>query len=309
MSDAFHLAGLAGLGTAPLGSGPGWQVNWGHNDPTEARAVIRTAVDCGVGWIDTAPAYGWGRAEAVVGSALRDLDRRPMLLTKCGTIPRQGRGCADHSASVIRSDLDASLTRLGCESVDVLQVHDPDPAVPIESAWETVCELIAGGKARAAGLSNHPVALMNRAKAIGPVSVVQHQYSLLHRVPEVDGVVEWCAVNGAVFLAWSPLASGFLADGFDLAALEPDDFRRRKPFADSSRLDLVRLRDNLASLAAQAGMSMTALAIGWVLAKGARAIVGARSPSEAEAIAGYEPLDSDLVASAEHIVGCAWKTA
>lgn len=309
MNAFAGLPGPVGLGTAPLGSGPGWQIDWGRTDPAEARAVVRAATDAGVGWIDTAPFYGWGRAETLVGDALRGLGRRPVLLTKCGTMPSSGGVRADHSAAAIRGDLDASLARLGCATVDVLQLHDPDPAYPIEAAWETVCGLIADGKVSAGGLSNHPLALMDRALAVGPVSVVQHQYSLLHRAPEIDGVLDWCAANGALFLAWSPLASGFLADGFDLAALEPGDFRRRKRFADPSQLDLGQMRRGLRALADDAGLSMTALAIGWILAKGARAIIGARTPAEAEAIASYQPLTAGLAAEAEQIVSLAWRTA
>lgn len=300
------MTGLVGLGTAALGSGPGWQVDWGHTDPTEATAVVQAAVRAGVGWIDTAPFYGWGRSESIVGSAMRDLGQLPVVLTKCGAMQRQGDAHEDHSASAIRADLDGSLTRLGRSSLDVLQLQGPDPAMSIESGWEAICELIAAGKVRAGGLSNHPVELMDRARAIGPVSVVQHQYSLLDRRPEVNGVLDWCAGNGATFLAWSPLASGFLADGFDVAALGPTDFRRRKPFADPSRLNLTSMRHDLRLLADGAGLSMTALAIGWVLAKGAKAIIGARSPAEAKAIASYRPLPADLAAAAEDAVSRAW---
>ncbi|HEX2819216.1 MAG TPA: aldo/keto reductase [Streptosporangiaceae bacterium] len=306
MIDAFELAGLVGLGTAPLGSGPGWEVSWGRSDPSEAAAVVEAAARAGVGWIDTAPFYGWGRAESVVGSALRGLDCRPMLLTKCGALQRKSDGREDGSAGSISADLEGSLTRLGCSFVDVLQLHGPEPTVPIEPGWEAVCEQIALGRARAGGMSNYPVALMDRASAIGPVSVVQHQYSLLHRTPEVDAVLSWCADNGAAFLAWSPLASGFLADGFDLVALEPGDFRRRKPFADPNRLDLQSMRRDLRVLADQAGLSMTAVAIGWVLAKGARVIIGARSPAEAAAMTSYKALSADLAAEAEEIVSRAW---
>jgi aryl-alcohol dehydrogenase-like predicted oxidoreductase len=91
--------------------------------------------------------------------------------------------------------------------IDVLQLHDPDPHTPVESSWATIHELLAAGKARGGGLSNHPVVLMDRALTVGPVAVVQHQYSLLHRAPEREGVLAWCAEHGAEFLAWSPLAS------------------------------------------------------------------------------------------------------
>jgi aryl-alcohol dehydrogenase-like predicted oxidoreductase len=297
----------AGLGTAPLGSGAGWEINWGRG-PAAAASVVRAAVGAGVAWIDTAPFYGWGRAERIVGTALGSQAARPVLLTKCGTFRRAGGGSfEDHRAAAICADLDASLARLGCPFVDVLQLHDPDPATPIEAAWQTVCGLVADGKARAGGLSNHPVHLMERALAVGPVAVVQHQYSLLYRAPESDGVLAWCAARGVPFLAWSPLASGFLADGFDLAALGPGDFRRRLPWADATHLDSQRLRRELARIGEQAGLTTSALAVGWVLAKGARAIVGARTPAEAAAIAGYRPLPAGLSAAVEDAAARAWR--
>lgn len=189
--------------------------------------------------------------------------------------------------------------------MDVLQLHDPDPATPVEAAWTTVCELIAEGTVRVGGLSNHSVPLMDRAAAVGPVAVVQHQYSLLHRGAEAERVLDWCARHGATFLAWSPLASGFLADGFDLSRLEPGDFRHRLPWAYPARLDYPWLAGELARIGRRAGLPVAALAIGWVLAKGARAIVGARSVAEATAIAGYQPVGADLAAELEAAVAAA----
>jgi len=148
-------------------------------------------------------------------------------------------------------------------------------------------------------LSNHPVELMDRARAIGPVSVVQHQYSLLHRAPETDGVLQWCKDHGVPFLAWSPLASGFLADGFDLAALTAGDLRRRPRWAHHAVLDAAALRRDLSAIVSGAGLSLTALAAGWVLAQGAQPIIGARTAAEAEEIAAFRPIPPELAAAAE----------
>jgi aryl-alcohol dehydrogenase-like predicted oxidoreductase len=320
VAGAVELPGVAGLGTAPLGSGPGWYVDWGRSGEDDAVATVRGAVQAGVGWVDTAPFYGWGKSETIVGAALAGQraragqtelaagQTRPVLLTKCGTFRRpDGGSFEDHSPEAIRADLSASLARLGVPAVGVLQLHDPDPGTPVERGWETICALIAEGRARGGGLSNHAPELMDRAAAVGPVSVVQHQFSLLHRAPESDGVLDWCRAHGATFLAWSPLASGFLADGFDPAALEPGDFRRASPLAEPGRLGLGMLRRELGELAGRGWMTMTALAIGWVLAKGARAIVGARTPAEARAITDYRPLPPDFAAAAEDIVARAWR--
>ncbi len=309
MADAFDLPGGAGLGTAPMG-GPGWQLDWGPSSPDESVAAVRAAVAAGVGWIDTAPFYGWGRAEEIIGAALDGMSRQPALLTKCGDVRgADGRVYDDHRSSVIRADLQASLTRLRRPVIDVLQLHDPDPATPIEVSWQTVCELIDQGSVLAGGLSNHPVQLMDRARAVGPVSVVQHQYSLLHRAPEADGVLDWCKEHGVPFLAWSPLASGFLADGFDLAELTASDLRRRLPWADAGVLDLAALRRELAAIASSAGLSMSALAAGWVLARGAQPIIGARTPAEADQVAAFEPIPPDLAAAAEAATSAAFAAA
>lgn len=299
MADAFVFPGGAGMGTAPMG-GPGWQLDWGPSDPDESVAAVRAAAAAGVGWIDTAPFYGWGRAEELIGSALDGMAARPVVLTKCGDVRGpDGRAYDDHRAWVLRADVQASLERMRCPVIDVLQLHDPDPGTPIEESWQTVCDLIEQGTVRAGGLSNHPVELMDRALAIGPVSVVQDQYSLLHRAPEADGVLEWCRQHQVPFLAWSPLASGFLADGFDLAALTAGDLRRRLRWADPAVLDLAALRRDLSAVASGAGLSMSALAAGWVLARGAQPIIGARTPAEARQIAAARPLPPDLAAAAQ----------
>jgi aryl-alcohol dehydrogenase-like predicted oxidoreductase len=299
VADTAALPGGPGLGTAPMG-GPGWQLDWGPSDPEESVAAVRAAVAAGVGWIDTAPFYGWGRAEEIVGAALAGMTGRPVVLTKCGDVRgRDGRAYDDHRSPVIRGDVQASLRRLRCPVIDVLQLHDPDPGTPIEESWQTICELIQEGSVRAAGLSNHPVELMDRARAVAPVSVVQHQYSLLHRAPETDGVLDWCAEHGVPFLAWSPLASGFLADGFDLAALTAGDLRRRLQWADAAVVDLAALRRGLSLIASAAGLSMSALAAGWALARGAQPIIGARTAAEARLIAALRPLPPDLAAAAQ----------
>ncbi len=116
MADAVVLPGGAGLGTAPMG-GPGWQLDWGPSDPEESVAAVRAAVAAGAGWIDTAPFYGWGQAEEIIGAALDGMACRPVALTKCGDVPGpDGRVYDDHRPAVIRADVRASLRRLRCRS-------------------------------------------------------------------------------------------------------------------------------------------------------------------------------------------------
>jgi aryl-alcohol dehydrogenase-like predicted oxidoreductase len=280
MAVVIGLGSRVGLGTAPLGSrveGPLW---WGPQDPDEAVGAVRAAVDAGVDWIDTAPFYGWGRAEQLVGRAIAGRRAEVRILTKCGTVRRpDGRPREDASPAAVRAGLQESLRRLGTDHVDVLQVHDPDPATPVEETWTVIADLVAEGLVLAGGLSNHPVELMQRAQAVAPVAVVQHQYSLLHRRPETDGVLDWCTEHDCPFLAWSPLASGFLTSGFDLAGLAPGDLRRRLPWAAQ---DLTPLLGRLAAVGARHGVPGHRVALAWAARRpGSYAIAGARTPAEA----------------------------
>jgi aryl-alcohol dehydrogenase-like predicted oxidoreductase len=282
-----------GLGTAPLGSRPDGPLWWGEQDRATAVGTVRAALDHGVTWVDTAPFYGWGRAEEIVGEALAGRRDEVVVLTKCGTIRRpDGTWTEDGSPAAVRADVEASLRRLRTDRVDVVQFHDPDPDVPVEETVGALAELVAEGLVGAIGLSNHPVELLTRGASVAPVAVVQHQWNLLEHTAEADGAATWSVANGARFLAWSPLASGFLTDGFDLDALHSDDLRRRLRWArppDSSRVDRLR------RIAAELDQPLERLALGWA-ARRAHPIVGARTPAETALLAGVEALDDDTAA-------------
>jgi aryl-alcohol dehydrogenase-like predicted oxidoreductase len=267
---------VIGVGTAPLGSTPGWVIWWGPQDEREGIDAVHRALELGVNWIDTAPFYGWGRAEEIIGRALAGRRDDVLLFTKCGTF-RDGDNLRPES---IRRDLEASLARLRTDRVDLLQFHDPDPATPIEESWGALQELVREGKVRQGGLSNHAPELVERALAVGPVAALQHQLSLLARATERD-VLPFAERQGLGVLTWSPLGSGFLTDAFDLDVLHEDDFRRRHPFA---RLNLVPLRAELARIAARQNATAAQVALAWVLSRPAvsGAIVGIRNVREAE---------------------------
>ena len=282
-----------GVGTAPIGSGRDWPAWWGPQDEQESVRTIHMALDLGVNWIDTAPFYGWGRAEEIVGRALRDWPGDDVLVfTKCGTLPDSERGDRmDLRPETIRTDLEASLRRLGIDRVDLLQLHDVDHDTPIEESWGEVQRLVDEGKVRHGGISNHPAADIERALALGPVGALQYQYSLLHRADEAE-ILPLAEKRRIGLLAWSPLAAGFLAAGFDLAELVPDDFRRTHPFA---QLDLGPLRATLARIAGRTGTTAAQVALGWVLQGQAvsGAIVGVRSVGEAAELPGAAALRLD----------------
>jgi aryl-alcohol dehydrogenase-like predicted oxidoreductase len=276
-----------GVGTAPIGSGRDWPVWWGPQDDAVSIRAIRHALDLGVNWIDTAPFYGWGRAEEIVARALEGRGD-VLVFTKCGTFPAETGSRMDLSPRSVRADLEASLRRLRMDRIDLLQIHDVDPSTPIEETWGELQRLVEEGKVRHCGISNHPVDLIERALEVGSVGALQYQYSLLHRVHERD-VIPFARTRGIGVLTWSPLAAGFVADDFDLDSLEADDFRRSHPFAS---LDLGPLRSTLASIGACHQRSAAQVALAWVLSQPAvaGAIVGIRSEGEANQLPGAADL-------------------
>ncbi len=158
----------------------------------------------------------------------------------------------------------------------------PIPPLPVEETVAAMAEMVAAGKVRHIGLSNHPVELLQRAHAVAPIEVVQHQWSILHHPPVTEACVAGAPRLAAAFLAWSPLASGFLVDGFDPGTTAPGDLRRRLPWASgegAEQLAVVRAE------AAAAGRSLREHALAWAAAT-AYPIVGARTPDEARVLAG-----------------------
>jgi aryl-alcohol dehydrogenase-like predicted oxidoreductase len=277
-----------GVGTAPIGSTHDWRIYWGRQDESSAIRAIRAAVDAGVNWIDTAPFYGWGRAEQIVGGAIRGRRDRVMVFTKCGTVrDPDGGDHVDLSPAAIRRDVDASLRRLGVDRIDLLQPHDVDPSVPIEETWGEVRRLVDEGKVRHGGLSNHGVPLLRRALTVGPVASAQHQFNLLSRDVERE-ILPFCSDHDIGVLSWGSLAEGLLTESFDLRHLENDDFRRGRPNFQEPRYSHVRaLTAAVAEIAREDGRSSADLALAWLLSRPGMtgAIVGVRSETEATALA------------------------
>jgi aryl-alcohol dehydrogenase-like predicted oxidoreductase len=255
---------------------------------------MRHALDLGINWIDTAAVYGLGHSEEVVGRLLRDLpqSQRPLIFTKCGLVwdpqnpmatPRR-----DLTPASIRAECEASLKRLGVERIDLYQFHWSDEmGTPIEDSWDAMTRLVEQGKVRAAGVSNFDVALLERCEVIRHVDSLQPPFSLINRSAG-DKEIKWCASNETGVICYSPMQSGLLTDGFTaerLAALADDDWRRRAADFQQPRLrrNLV-LRDALRPIAEGHHVSVSAIAIAWVLAwPGVTgAIVGARSPKQVD---------------------------
>jgi aryl-alcohol dehydrogenase-like predicted oxidoreductase len=278
-----------GIGTAPIGSSPQWKVYWGQQDERSAVRAIQTAIDLGVNWIDTAPFYGWGRAERIVGQAIKGRRDRVYVFTKCGTLnDGQGGWYESLKPASIRREVESSLSNLQTDYIDLYQFHDPDPATPVEESWATMQGLIQEGKVRYGGLSNHPVAYIERARAIAPVASLQHQYSLLARVIEED-ILPYAGQHNIGVLAWGTLAHGFLVDAFDLTRLDKDDFRLRHPYAQEPFFGRLQgLRAVLQEIAHAHGKRLLDLALAWTLMRPwlSGAIVGIRNEKEASEMSG-----------------------
>jgi aryl-alcohol dehydrogenase-like predicted oxidoreductase len=278
-----------GVGTAPMGSNPNWRIFWGPQDETDAIRAIRTAIGLGINWIDTAPFYGWGRAEEIVGRAIRGRRDQVYLFTKCGTRRTSDGGWFENLQPVsIRRELEQSLTNLQTDRIDLLQFHDPDPETPIEESWSALQDLISEGKVRHGGLSNHPIQLIERAMAVGPVTAIQHPYSLFQHGIEQE-VLPFAEQHGLGVLSWGTLAHGFLADGFDTNKLHSHDFRREHAYAQDHFVPTLQaVRKAMAEIAEKRAKAMVDVAIAWALKQPTLTgvIVGIRDAQEASRMLG-----------------------
>ncbi|MBN2133590.1 MAG: aldo/keto reductase [Sedimentisphaerales bacterium] len=273
-----------GLGTWAMG-GP-WQFGWGPQDDGEAVEAVLAALDEGINWIDTAPAYGLGHSEELVGQALRQTGHKPYIATKCGLLWNEKKEkvpCLKPES--IRAECHASLKRLGVETIDLYQMHWPDPDEGVEAAWEEMTRLADERKVRYIGVSNFNVDQLERAAAIRPVSSLQPPYSMLHRQAE-DELLAYCGQHDIGVVVYSPMQRGLLTGRFSqerLAGLPLDDHRRRQPdFQEpqfSANLELV---EKLARIAERSGRTCAQLAVSWVLRRKevSAAIVGARRPGQ-----------------------------
>lgn len=273
-----------GLGTWAMG-GP-WEYGWGPQDDEEAVASILEALDQGINWIDTAPAYGLGHSEELLGRALRQTKHKPYIATKCGILWNDKREKVVHlKRDSVRRECHDSLRRLGVERIDLYQMHWPDPEPDIEEAWEEMARLAEEGKIRYIGVSNFSVRQMERVAKIHPISSLQPPYSMLHREAERD-LLGYCAQHGIGVIVYSPMQRGLLTGAFSrerLAALAPDDHRRRAPeFQEPQFGATLELVEGLKKIARRNGKSVSQLAVSWVLRRSevTAAIVGARRPGQ-----------------------------
>ncbi|HEX6160486.1 MAG TPA: aldo/keto reductase [Thermoanaerobaculia bacterium] len=297
-----------GFGAWAIGGGD-WAFGWGPSDDDAAIRAMRHAVSRGINWIDTAPVYGLGHSEELVGRFLRDLpaNERPLVFTKCGLVwdddDRMKAPVRTLKPESIRKECEDSLRRLGVERLDLLQFHWPDDSgTPVEDSWGEMSRLVDEGKVRWIGVSNFNVELLERCEAIRHVDSLQPPFSLIRR--EVAArELGWCAGHGTGVICYSPMQSGLLTEKWTLEHMDQlaeDDWRRRN--AEFQRPNIERnlqLRDALLPIAERHGVEAGAVAVAWTLSWSAvtGAIVGARTPEQVDgwiAAASLELSQGDL---------------
>jgi aryl-alcohol dehydrogenase-like predicted oxidoreductase len=282
-----------GFGAWAIGGG-GWAFGWGPQDDEAALAAMRHALGRGINWIDTAAVYGLGHSEVLVGRLLRDLSAadRPLVFTKCGLVWDERDPMADArrilEPASIRRECEASLRRLGVDTIDLYQCHWPDAfGTPVADSWAEMLRLQEEGKVRWVGVSNFDVVMLEQCEALGHVQSLQPPFSPIRReVAEAE--IPWCAEHGAGVIGYSPMQSGLLTEKWTaqrVHELPADDWRRKSDEFRSPAVERnLALRDALAGVARRHGASTGAVAVAWTLAwPGVTgAIVGARSPEQVD---------------------------
>jgi aryl-alcohol dehydrogenase-like predicted oxidoreductase len=297
-SPALRTLGNSDLQLTPIGfgawaiGGGNWEFAWGPQDDQQSIAAIHAALDEGINWIDTAAIYGLGHSEEVVGQALKSYSgTKPLVFTKCSM-----RWHADRTiyrslkAGSVAEELEASLRRLGVETIDLYQIHWPNPEEELEEGWAELARLREQGKIRWIGVSNFTVEQMKRAQKIAPITSLQPPYSMLRPGIEKE-ILPYTLASGIGVINYSPMLSGLLTGAMSAeraAALPADDWRRRNVEFQEPRLSRnLRLVELLREIGAVDGVSPGVVAVAWTLHHPAitAAIVGGRSSNQVQGLA------------------------
>lgn len=307
----YRRLGRAGFDVSTVAVGT-WAIggrDWGRTDDRDSTKAIHRALDLGITLFDTAPIYGSGHAEEVLGKALEGVRRDVILATKCGPVePRPGLLRMDYSPAGIADQVDASLRRLRTDLIDLLQLHWPDPSWPVGDAVQAMMRQVDAGKVRAIGLSNVTPAELREALQAGPVASLQPPFSLLEREFEAE-LLPLCREHDLGVLVYEPLARGLLTGKFTAGwRFDPGDVRATDP-----RFQGEAFRTNLARCAAAAavarneGITPAQGAVAWVLAQPGvtTALCGAKTALQVVDNAKAADLDVDAgtLAALEAAVG------
>jgi aryl-alcohol dehydrogenase-like predicted oxidoreductase len=288
-----------GVGAWAIGGGK-WEFAWGHQDDRQSIAAIHAALDRGVNWIDTAAVYGLGHSETIVGRAVKGLDNRPYIFTKCSLVwDESGNISHNLQAASIRREAESSLRRIGIDAIDLYQIHwpawkgNPEAASPgsIEEAVTALAKLRAEGKIRHIGVSNFNAAQMKRAIDVAPITCLQPQYSLI-ATDVASSILPFALEHRMGVIVYSPMASGMLSGAMTrerIAALPADDWRKDSAnFQEPLLSRNLRLVERLRAVGRRHNATPGEIAIAWTLRNPAvtGAIVGVRNAEQASSIAG-----------------------
>jgi aryl-alcohol dehydrogenase-like predicted oxidoreductase len=287
------------IGTWAIG---GWM--WGGTDETESISTIRAALDHGINVIDTAPVYGFGRSEEIVGKAIAEgrLRGRVVVATKVGLEWKDGSVFRNASRGRIIREVEDSLRRLRTDYIDIYQVHWPDPLVPIEETAAAMQMLFKQGKIRAIGVSNFSLEQMQRFRSVAPLHVLQSPYNLFEREIEAE-LLPYCRENNIATFGYGALCRGLLSGRMRPAtSFSGDDLRRTDPKFQQPRfaqyLSAVQRLDQLAQ--ERFGQRVIQLAVRWMLDQGiTTALWGARHPGQLEPVDEVNGWRLDAPAKAE----------
>jgi len=292
-----------GFGAWAIGGGD-WEFGWGAQDDAESVAAIERALELGVNWIDTAAVYGLGHSETIVRRALEGVDRRPHVFTKAGLLDGgAGRVVNSLKRDSIRREVEASLTRLGVDAIDLYQIHWPNPDHDVEEGWSAFADLKVEGLVRHIGVSNFNVEQMRRAHAIAPVETLQPPYSLVDRAVEED-ILPFAERAGIGVIAYSPMGSGLLSGAMTrerIASLPDNDWHEHdERFSEPALSRHLATVERLEAVAERHGTTAGAVAIAWTRTNPAvdGAIVGFRRPEQVDPLlpaASLELTPEDLV--------------
>jgi aryl-alcohol dehydrogenase-like predicted oxidoreductase len=250
----------------------GMSFAYGPADEAESLHVLHRYLELGGNFLDTAEIYGPYTNEELLGRFLRDVTRDSVVIaTKFGfRINAGGTRGLDSSPANVRRACDASLKRLGIESIDLFYQHRVDPKVPIEETVGAMAGLVSAGKVRALGLSEAGPETLRRAAKVHPIAALQTEYSLWSRDVETNGVLATCRQLGITFVPYSPLGRGFLTGAIQkLEDLDPTDWRRTNPrFGEKALQANLKLVETVKELAGRKGSTLAQLVLAWVLAQG-----------------------------------------
>jgi aryl-alcohol dehydrogenase-like predicted oxidoreductase len=288
-----------GIGAWAIGGG-GWAFSWSHQDDATSVRAIHAALDAGMNWIDTAAVYGLGHSEEIVAEALKTYSgERPYLFTKCARNWDANRQIVKLlKRDAIRAECENSLRRLQVDTIDLYQIHWPEPDEDIEEGWATLAELQKEGKVRWIGVSNFNVPQMERLAKIAPIVSLQPPYSLMRR--EIESVILPYAQKHQIgVLAYSPMGSGMLTGTMTrqrIGQLPSDDWRTRSPhFQEPLLTRNLKIADKVIEIAKRQGRTPSEIALAWVLGHPGitAAIVGIRSPEQVAGVAGALTFELD----------------